>query len=146
MINLSLFVERLKEYTDERNLTVSSLAREIKFSRATVSGLFNEAHTPSTKTIIALAEYFNCSVDYLLGLIDFPENQKYCSVKPFGGILRTCLKNSRISEYKLQHDLEISSSLTYRWLNNIATPTVDSLYDLSKYFGCTIDYLLGREK
>ena len=38
MINLSLFVERLNEYIDDKNLTVSGLAKEIKFSRATVSG------------------------------------------------------------------------------------------------------------
>ena len=112
MDNLSVFVERLKEYMEEHGLNTSTLASEIKFCRATVSGLLHEAHVPSTKIIIALVEYFNCS---------------------------------KITEYRLQQDLEISSSLTYRWLQNISLPKVDTLIKLKKYFGCSIDYLLGRE-
>lgn len=49
------------------------------------------------------------------------------------------------TEYRLQKDLNISRSLTYRWLSGKAIPTVDSLIALAKYFGCTVDYLLGRE-
>ncbi len=145
MINLSLFVERLNEYIDDKNLTVSGLAKEIKFSRATVSGLLNKAHTPSAKILIALTEYFNCPADYLLGLTDFPADKNFGCVKPFGPILSTCLKNAKITETQLQKDLKISSSLTYRWLSSKAMPGVNSLYELAKYFGCSVDYLLGRE-
>ena len=145
MDNLSVFVERLKEYMGERDLNASTLANEISFSRVTVSGLLNEAHVPSTKIIIELVKYFNCSADYLLGLVEYPRLTEFKPIKPFGDTLRKCLKENGKTEYRLQKDLDISKSLTYRWLNDKAIPTVDSLIKLKNYFGCSVDYLLGRE-
>ena len=142
---MSVFVERLKEYMDERDLTEIALAKNIGVSRATISGLINEMHMPSTKVLVALIEYFNCSADYLLGKIDIPKSDKFNSVKPFGKILRECLTDNEKSEYKLQKDLHLSSSLTYRWLNDKAIPSVSNYIRLAKYFDCSIDYLLGRE-
>jgi len=145
MYKLQNFSERLKEYMSEYNLNVSALAHEIKFSRAAVSGLINEAHAPSTEIIIALVEYFNCSADYLLGLVDYPRSNEFKQISSFGETLRKCLKENGKSEYRLQKDLKISSSLTYRWLNNKAMPKIDTLIKLKNYFGCSVDYLLGRE-
>ncbi len=144
-MNLSLFVERLNEYMSERDLNATTLADKIKCSRVTVSGLLNEVHVPSTDIIIALIEYFNCSADYLLGLVEYPRSDEFKSVKPFGATLRKCLKENGKTEYRLQKDLNISRSLTYRWLSNKALPKIDSLIKLKKYFGCSVDYLLGRE-
>ncbi len=145
MDNLSVFVERLKEYMVEYDLNATTLALKIKCSRVTLSGLLNEAHIPSTEIIIALVEYFNCSADYLLGLVEYPRLNEFNPIKPFGDTLRKCLNENGKTEYRLQKDLNISRSLTYRWLNNIALPKVDSLIKLKKYFDCSIDYLLGRE-
>lgn len=145
MENLSVFVERLKEYMEEHGLNATSLASEIKFSRATVSGLLHKAHVPSTEIIIAMVKYFNCSADYLLGLVEYPRLSAFEEVKPFGNRLRECLTAAKKTEYRLQKDLKVSSSLTYRWLNNISLPKVDTLIRLKDYFGCSIDYLLGRE-
>ncbi len=145
MDNLSLFVERLNEYMSERDLNATTLADKIKCSRVTVSGLLNEVHVPSTDIIIALIEYFNCSADYLLGLVEYPRSDEFKRVKPFGDTLRKCLKENGKTEYRLQKDLNISRSLTYRWLSNKALPKIDSLIKLKKYFGCSVDYLLGRE-
>jgi len=145
MENLSIFAERLKEYMDEHGLTATALASKINFSRATVSGLLHGAHNPSTEIIIALVEYFYCSADYLLGLDDYPRLTEFNTVQPFGDCLKKCLNNAKKTEYRLQRDLKISSSLTYRWLQNISLPKIDTLIRLKNYFGCSVDYLLGRE-
>ncbi len=146
MDNLSVFVERLKEYMNDENLTAASLARKLNFSRATVSGILNCAHIPSTEILIAIVEYFNCSADYILGLTEIPENTEFLKVKPFNETLRACLKSADKTQYRLQKDLSLSRSLTYRWLHGNTLPTVNSLLILAKYFGCSVDYLLGREK
>lgn len=102
---------------------------------------------PSVKNLISIAEFFDCSADYLLGLIEFPpEKVKYQPVKPFAERLRLCLNQTHISEYRLQKDLRISDSLTYNWLHGKTQPTVDSLIKLSKYFGLRVDFILGREE
>ncbi len=142
---MSNFAERLKEYMTDRNLNVKTLAENLNVSRATISSLVHGAHTPSTKVFISISEYFDCSADYLLGLNDYPKSADFQNVKPFGGQLRKCLDESGKTEYRLQQDLDISTSLTYRWLANRATPTVESLIKLADYFGCSVDFLLGRE-
>ena len=142
---MSEFVERLKEYMEDANLSVTALAKMIGVTRGTASNIVNGAHMPSTKAFVALIEYFNCSADYILGEIDIPKSDSFDFVKPFGKILKKCLKDSGRSEYRLQEDLTVSRSLTYRWLHDKTTPTVIYYIKLSKYFGCSIDYLLGRE-
>ena len=142
---MSIFVERLKEYMDDAGLNGIALAKALGCSRVTVSGLLNGAHTPSTKLLIKIVEYFNCSTDYILGLTDYPKREKFDNVKPFGQRLKLCLSLAGKTEYRLQTDLNISRSLTYRWLNGIAIPSIDSLKNLAKYFDCSVDFLLGRE-
>lgn len=141
-----IFAERLKELMGEKRLSAPALAKEIGANRTTVSELLRGNYLPSAKHLIAIAEYFNCSADYLLGLKEFsPENANYQKVKPFKERFRLCLEESHISEYRLQKDLNISSSLTYNWLHGKTQPTVDSLIKLSRYFGLNVDYILGRE-
>ena len=103
-----IFAERLKELMNERNLNAPALAKEIGANRTTISELLRGNYLPSTKHLIAIVEYFNCSADYLLGLIEFPpENIQYQPVKPFNERLRLCLKESKKTEYRLQKDLNI---------------------------------------
>lgn len=143
---MTIFAERLKELMNEKKLNAPALAKEIGANRTTISELLRGNYLPSAKHLVAIAEYFNCSADYLLGLIEFsPENFKYQAVKPFSERLRLCLKETHISEYRLQKDLNISGSLTYNWLHGKTQPTVDSLIKLSRYFGLHVDYILGRE-
>ncbi len=143
---LKSFAERLKELMNEKNLNAPALAKEIGTNRTTVSELLRGNYFPSTEHLVAMAEYFNCSADYLLGLVEFqPENGKYLPVKPFGERLQLCLREAHKSEYRLQKDLNISASLTYNWLHGKTLPTVHSLIELSKYFGVRVDFILGRE-
>lgn len=140
-----IFAERLKELRDDKNLSITALAKQLKVSRVTVSQISNGAHLPSTEMLIALADYFNCSADYLLGFTDYTEYKSFKKPIPFADVLKKCLKESNLTEYRLQADLKLSRSLTYRWLNGRAVPTVDSLVKLKSYFGVSVDYLLGRE-
>jgi transcriptional regulator with XRE-family HTH domain len=145
MVNLSVFVERLKEYMNDYDLNETTLAKAIGCSRVTISNIINEAHMPSTETLIALTAYFKCSADYLLGMTDFPHEVTLKRVQPFNEILRTLLKENRKSQYNLRKELKISSSLVYKWLSGEAQPSVYSLMKLTSYFNCSVDHLLGRE-
>ncbi|MCI9009977.1 MAG: helix-turn-helix transcriptional regulator [Clostridia bacterium] len=146
MLNHRLFSERLKEFMDEYELNETALSEKIKMSRVSVSGILNGAHDPSTKFLINVAELFHCSADYLLGLTDYPKQTEFEPVKDFGICFRKFLKDYKTSQYYLKKELHISSSLTYKWLYKNTTPSVNMLIKLAKRFGCSVDYLLGREK
>lgn len=146
MLNQTVFSDRLKEFMDEHNFNETTLSKKLKVSRVSVSNILNGAHCPSTKFLIRAIELFHCSADYLLGLTDYPKQTEFEPVKDFGICFRKFLKDYKTSQYYLKKELHISSSLTYKWLYKNTTPSVNMLIKLAKRFGCSVDYLLGREK
>jgi transcriptional regulator with XRE-family HTH domain len=66
---------RLKFLREQRNENQEGVAALLDASIATVSRYESGERKPDYKTIIKLAEYFNVSTDYLLGVTDIPDIQ-----------------------------------------------------------------------
>lgn len=66
------FASRLKELRISQNLTMESLAKDLNTTRATISNFENEQRKPSLDMIIKIADYFQVSIDYLVGRTDDP--------------------------------------------------------------------------
>ena len=64
---MSKFSERLKELRIEKNLGQVELAKQINVSKGIISLWEKGLREPSMQYLIALADYFNCSIDYLVG-------------------------------------------------------------------------------
>ena len=62
--------ERIKNLIEENGVTQKELANKINVTEATLSRNLNGIHEPKAEIINKIAEYFNVSSDYLLGLID----------------------------------------------------------------------------
>ena len=68
---MKIFAERLKEIREERNVSISELARQIGTSQQNISRWEMGGRVPSAETIVMLCEFFkNVSAGYLLGLED----------------------------------------------------------------------------
>lgn len=141
---LSNFAERLKECMEEREIKSPTLAKAIGANRTTVSELLRGEYLPSNEHMIAIVDYFNCSADYLLGLEEFPKEKTFGKNRPFSESFSLCLKESKTSQYKFHKATGISYSVIYGWLHRGVVPTVTSIIALSKYFGVSVDFLLGR--
>lgn len=57
----------LKELRKSQGLTQAEVATEINVALSTYRGYENETSEPSIQTLIKLANYFDVSLDYLLG-------------------------------------------------------------------------------
>lgn len=57
--------DRIKKLCDEHNLAVTALEKELKFGRGSIGKIRNS--NPSTIRLQKIADYFNVSIDYLLG-------------------------------------------------------------------------------
>ena len=141
MSNLS---HRLKEFIEERGLTQKEVELATGIKRSNISEFLSETHTPSFKNFVALLYYFNCSADYLLGLVDIPTDQPLHEVPPFGKRLRAILEERGLAQATVMDDLHISTSVMYKWLSGKSEPCTDSLIRLSTYLECSVDYLIGR--
>ena len=63
---------------------------------------------PQPQMLIKLAEYFNCSVDYLLGLTDIPTPVKYLNSNDFKNAEIVSKYNSLSNEDKKYFDRFLS--------------------------------------
>ena len=72
MISKKIFAERLTDLRKQKSFTMKELATTINITKAAVGNLENEYRSPSLDTIVALADFFNVSIDYLVGRTDNP--------------------------------------------------------------------------
>ncbi len=64
------FPERLKREREKKEISQTDLARLIGISNVMLSRYESGKRTPDFKTLEALADYFGCTTDYLLGRTD----------------------------------------------------------------------------
>ena len=68
--NYTVFGQRLKEMREEAGLSMLQLAKEIGVSDAAVCKWENGLAEPKITYLVRLAEYFDCTLDYLTGKED----------------------------------------------------------------------------
>lgn len=61
------FAKRLKELRNEKGLSQHALALEIQHSQQVISNWESGNVEPTASAIVAVADYFDVSTDYLLG-------------------------------------------------------------------------------
>ena len=67
---MTVFGKRLKDLRIEKNLSQHALALEIHYAQSVVCDWENGKTDPTAYALITLSNYFNESVDYLLGLTE----------------------------------------------------------------------------
>lgn len=65
-------VFRLKELREARHLSQVRLAMELNLSQNSISRYENQEREAGYETLVAIAEYFQVSLDYLLGRTEDP--------------------------------------------------------------------------
>lgn len=66
----------IKTLAKNRNVTISKLLEDCKIRKSLIYDLEKRDYTPSAAILEQIADYLNCSVDYLLGRTDNPEINK----------------------------------------------------------------------
>jgi transcriptional regulator with XRE-family HTH domain len=69
---MSYFSERLSELLVESNRSAAHLAKDIGLVRSTVSNFKHGDGYPSAETLRKIADYFDVSIDYLVGRTSNP--------------------------------------------------------------------------
>jgi len=72
---MATFQQRLRELRKTRNLTQARLAQEIGVSQRVISDFENGTGLPSFHVLIRLADFFDVSLDYLVGRSDDPRRR-----------------------------------------------------------------------
>ena len=144
MVILSKFAENLSALMVEQNLNPPALAKILKTDRTNITRYLRGERLPNFHGFIAIADYFGVSADLLLGKTDYASEQNFLSLPPFGDNLRKVMQENKITQYRLEKDLNLSGSVVYNWLTNRSFPSIEKVVKLADYMDCSVDYLLGR--
>lgn len=99
---------------------------------------------PKHVILIRIADYFNVSVEYLLGRCDSMYFSKARTAATFLDRYQALKSEKRLTDYAVAQKLHITTSYTTNWKNKGYTPSIVNLIELSEIFDVSIDYLLGR--
>ena len=72
MFDKIIFGKRLSELRCSKNVSQQSLASYLKIGKSAVSMMENGQRAASADILVALADYFDVSLDYLVGRSDDP--------------------------------------------------------------------------
>lgn len=124
--------------------------------RSSISELLNGIPVnPSLVTILKIANYFNCSIDEILGRVDYIEDDstKYIKINPIQmsnntkDFIVSMLKENNISSHQLAASCNIGTDTVNYFIKkhdskkNLSTRTI---YAVANFFNISIDKIVGR--
>lgn len=142
---LTSFRETFNELLLERDITVKRLSEDIGKSPIVVLRWKNQNKDLKLKSLITLADYFNCSLEFLCGKTDVALDYVPKPCPAFAEWLPTVLVSCNKTSYQLFKHTGIKASQFHYWKTG-TEPLLSSLEILSEYLTVTLDYLVGRDR
>jgi len=139
------FGDILKELMIINNLSANDIKNISDVNISLIYKWLNNESIPYFHNLIKIADYFNCSIDFLIGRTENFENNYKKQLPLFSSQLKKIMKNKKNSQYRLNLDTHISRETLYNWSIDKRFPNIEHLIRLADYFDCSIDYLIGRE-
>lgn len=68
---------RIKQYAKDKQIVLKEMLSECGLSKNTLSSMQSGGSTPKSENLAKIADYLDCSVDYLLGRTDNPEINRW---------------------------------------------------------------------
>ena len=138
--------KRIIEFLEDEDFDIKDLSKFLDLDISLIYAWKRDDNFPSTKYLILLSEYFDCSLEYLLNRSEEFGKGKVENLSNFKDRLNFLIKDKKKSQYKMvKKDNICSSSCFHRWFKLNTIPEPEMLVKLADYFKVTIDYLLGRE-
>lgn len=146
-------IDRITILINEKEITKYRLSKDLDLANGIFTQWEQDKAKPSTEALVKIANYFDVTVDYLLGrtptVIDLgkletqaePQTAKTFTVE---NILKL-LRENNLTEYDISRILELSSSVLSQWKSGRQQPGIEVLIKFANFFNVSLDYLCGRE-
>ena len=66
----------IKQLSKIKKISIGKMLSDCELSKNTLSSMQSGGYLPRIETIVRIADYLDCSIDYLLGRTDKPEVNK----------------------------------------------------------------------
>ena len=138
------FQKRFNSIIEESDYNRRELAKAIPLSQSTLSNALTYGIVPSTKTLVKIADFFDISINFLLGKTDIEEFYKSSSPASFLSRFESLCSEKEVTHYKVATDCLFDKSSISKWFSKGFLPELEIIELLCDYFNVSPDYLLGR--
>ncbi len=140
---VSKLSERLKELMfDCGQIKSEALAKQLKVSGPTVRSWMNGKRDITLANAIKVADFFECSLDYLAGISDVDRKVTARPLPPFYENLRKVMDEQGVTRYQIAKNVVADVFFT-KWVHG-GMPMLYTACKLAQYLHVSLDYLVGR--
>ena len=135
---------RLTELVINDESSIVDFSKKVKISLSVINNAIRFGIIPSLRILIKIADNFEISLTYLLGLDN--DNNFIPSVlnETFIERFDQLKKERNLKESQIANVMPFTRNFISEWRRNNTLPSLDYLSALAYYFKVSIDYLLGR--
>ncbi len=138
--------KRIKELREKENVSQKQLGKELGISRSSINQFEQQYDIIPIKRLNQIANYFNVSIDYLLGLTNiknYKVNKHEINREISSQRLKEFRKKNNLTQNSLAQKLNISRSIIVYHENKRTIIGTPFLYELCKKYNISADYMLG---
>lgn len=99
MFNMAKFSDRLGDIMFDKDTSTAALSKAVGVSKSTIYRYLKGQRVPETEILIRIADYFHCTIDFLLGL----EEKRLCGISArLSSVFRTlCFSFEKVPLYEI---------------------------------------------
>lgn len=145
MININ----RLKDIREDNDISQEEMADILGINRSTYSLWELGINVIQLKALCNFADYFDCSIDYVLGLTKNKNKHnliKGLDLKVIGNNLKQLRIKNKLSQLNVADLLGVSQACIVRYEKGLICISTQNVYKLAKEFKVSINDLCGKTK
>ena len=144
-----LYFGRIKNIREDYDMTQTEMANILNVNRSTYSLWELAVNIIPLPNLYDYADYFNISVDYLLGLTNDKKskrNYKRLNLKRLGSNIRKVRLKNQLSQEDVAKILGVTQACISKIEKGLICISTVNLYKFCKEFNVSLDNILGQEK
>lgn len=139
---------KLKDIREDYDISQKEMANILGVTRSAYSLWELGINIIPLKPLVTYANYFNYSIDYVLGLTNDRRKNNVTPVldlKVLGNNIKNLRIKNELSQENLANILGVTQACIVRYEKGLVCISTSNLYKLSKEFKVSISYLCGKE-
>lgn len=142
-------VTRLKDIREDHDISQEKMAEVLGVNRSAYSLWEIGINIIPLKNLSDFADYFNLSLDYILGLTNERKPRKLIKgfdIKKLGNNIRQIRLQNELSQENLANMMGVTQSCITRYEKGLICISTSNLYKFCKLFKVSLDKVCGKEK
>lgn len=139
---------KLKDIREDHDISQKEMANILGVTRSAYSLWELGINIIPLKPLVTYANYFNYSIDYVLGLTNDRRKNNVTpelDLKVLGNNIKNLRIKNELSQENLANILGVTQACIVRYEKGLVCISTSNLYKLSKEFKVSISYLCGKE-